>query len=393
MALRWLATAVAVIGLGIASYWSVRLAYADVMFQRGVPDEVTEAVRLAPGNAKYRALHALQLDYAGEDPKPVLRETVGRVDPLDAEAWMQLGLRLETERNLAEAERCLAQAARVSKQFDPRWTLANYYFRREDRERFWQWAREALLISYGDRRPLFDLCRRMAQRPEEILERAIPDRPLVLTAYLQYLVEQDLMDAAWLVSQRVLGEGDPAGIPLLLDYCERLLGTDPSRALQLWTEMCHARLVPYASPGAGRLVNGDFAVTPLSRGFDWHVATIDGVSTVRMDAPMGLRIALSGNQPEQCVPVFQTVHLEQGRRYKLHWRSRLEGTRGEPGVAWRIGDAVKTLVSTEDWRDEGFEFEAPSEFVRLSLEYRRPMGSARLEGVVLIGDVVLEPVQ
>ena len=45
----------------------------------------------------------------------------------------------------------LHEAARVDRTFDPRWTLANYYFRRQNWDEFWKWMRAAAEMSYGDR--------------------------------------------------------------------------------------------------------------------------------------------------------------------------------------------------------------------------------------------------
>src|SRR6185436_13023162 len=105
----------------------------------------------------------------------------------DAFGWMRLGLRAENERNYAEAERCLAEAARVDNQFDPRWTLMNYYFRRGDLTRFWEWTRKALEMSYGDRRAIWRLCWRVTQEPDEI-RRVLPPGAGMLADFVRFLL-------------------------------------------------------------------------------------------------------------------------------------------------------------------------------------------------------------
>ena len=59
---------------------------------------------------------------------------------------------------IAGAERWLLDAARVDRQYEPRWTLANFYFRQQKMDDFWKWMRAALEVSYGDRVAAFDLC-------------------------------------------------------------------------------------------------------------------------------------------------------------------------------------------------------------------------------------------
>ena len=64
--------------------------------------------------------------------------------------------------DLRNAESHLLRAARASRQFAPRWELANYYVRRGDAVPFWPWARESLAIGYGDLSPVFRLCWNMS---------------------------------------------------------------------------------------------------------------------------------------------------------------------------------------------------------------------------------------
>ena len=61
---------------------------------------------------------------------------------LDANAWIGMGLEEELSGNFQAAERYLLHAAAISREYVPRWTLANYYFRRENATRFWPWAKQ-----------------------------------------------------------------------------------------------------------------------------------------------------------------------------------------------------------------------------------------------------------
>src|SRR5690242_16815482 len=117
--------------LAVASYWSCRLAWADQLSRSADPVSVARAVRLAPGNEEFHLRVARALDKRGEDPTLAL-ESAAALNPFDAGVWMRLGLRAEMRGDFDGAERDLLQAARISRQFEPRWTLANYYLRRND---------------------------------------------------------------------------------------------------------------------------------------------------------------------------------------------------------------------------------------------------------------------
>ena len=77
------------------------------------------------------------------------------LNPSDAGSWIELGLRWEADGNAGRAEQYLLRAAEVDRQYLPRWSLANFYFRRKDTEKFWAWARASAEMVYGDARPLF----------------------------------------------------------------------------------------------------------------------------------------------------------------------------------------------------------------------------------------------
>ena len=89
----------------------------------------------------------------------------------------------------ASAERWLLDAARVDRQFEPRWTLANFYFRQQKTDRFWTWMRSALEVSYGEpRRGLRFVLQRRRRMRRTILARAIPERHDALAAFVAYQV-------------------------------------------------------------------------------------------------------------------------------------------------------------------------------------------------------------
>ena len=182
-------TVAALLILMAAAFYSVRLAMADAAFRKQTPEGVARALEIVPDRANYLLLRALQLEYDGADSTALL-ERAARVNPLSSEPRIRLGLAAETRGDFGKAETWLLDAAHVDRQFEPRWTLANFYFRRERWDEFWRWMRAALEMSYGDRRLAFDLCWRVSQDSSVVLSRAIPEEHDVLAAYLSYVMEQ-----------------------------------------------------------------------------------------------------------------------------------------------------------------------------------------------------------
>jgi tetratricopeptide (TPR) repeat protein len=368
----------ALVSLAAAAWFSVRLARADAEFREGTPQGVARALELAPRNTAYLSLRALQVDYDGGDPRPLL-ESIARLNPNASAPRIRLGLDAEVRGDLAGAERYLLDAARVDRQYEPRWTLANFYFRQQRTDDFWKWMRAALEVSYGDRTPAFDLCARAAPDNRTVMARAIPDQHDVIAAYLNYLLAGKAQDALP-VAARLSQFHDPADLPALYTEMDLLLERGSREAArQIWINL------GYADPTAA-VTNPDFGPPRVGHGFDWRPVQNPGVTHVSLDTPPAHRILFSGKQPESCELLRQYVGIRPGRRYLLRWESRGVGS----GLAWRIATVTAPLRASDDWTSGQFSFVAAQDPGALALFYNRPLGEPRAEGSVELRHVVIE---
>jgi len=278
-----------------------------------------------------------------------------------------LGLAAEVSGNSERAERWLLDAASVDHQFEPRWTLANFYFRANNKDEFWKWMRAALDVSYGDRTPAYDLCWRVSDDAAEILRRAIPERHEVLGSYLVYIAKTKRLRAMSEVALRLAAYHDKADLPLLFGACDQLLQAGDARALDVW--LSTAQSAPVG------IFNGDFDTVPLNHGFDWRLIASPGVTHGRSN-----RIALSGQEGEACSLLQQTLMVSAGKRYKLQWESRTSGIKSPSGLEWRVAGQHAALLPGEEWTGGELLFSAHEHFEALELGYQRPVGEARAEG-------------
>ena len=364
--------------LAIAAVYSIRLALADAAFRRRTPQSVARALEILPNRANYLLFRAQQMDYDGENSTALL-ERAARVNPLSSAPRLRLGLAAEARGDFSQAEKWLLDAARVDRQFEPRWTLANFYFRRERRSEFWKWIRAALDVSYGDRRLAFDLCWRMSPNAEEVLAQAIPDRHEVLAAYLYYVMDQ-WREAAGPVALKLAQLHDRSDVSEL-DTASDLLINDGklAEARELWRQMGHTQ--------TGLIANGDFATEPSGHGFDWRPSRAEGLSDVPL--PGSYRILFSGRQPESTELLRQFVALQPGKTYSLRWESRTQGFGSPSGIDWTAGATRSTLEPAQDWHAGIMEFKAEAALLPITLTYHRPKGQARAEGSIEIRAVSL----
>ena len=128
------------------------------------------------------------------------------------------------------------------------------------------------------------------------------------------MIEAGKLELGARVANGLVSEGSATTAPVLMDYCDRLLaGSRVEEALSVWNGLSRHGLIPFAGldpAGAVVLTNGDFSKEPTSRGFDWRTPAVEGVSLLRDQAAGGLRVIFSGEQPENCSPLAQTVPVE-----------------------------------------------------------------------------------
>jgi len=133
--------------------------------------------------------------------------------PRDTSIGLQLGIEFERLGDRASAEAILLQAARFDHQYQPAWTLANFYFRGEDQDQFWTWAARAASVSY-DVRPLLRLAVVWAPEPRLLIPH-LGNRPELLRPYLDLLLGQGRFNAAGEIAGLLRAYQDPSDLPRL----------------------------------------------------------------------------------------------------------------------------------------------------------------------------------
>jgi tetratricopeptide (TPR) repeat protein len=277
-------------GLAAAAAWSILAGWADYWARKRTLAGSERAIAFTPGQAAYYyQFAALASD---TDPKGALTalERAVALNPFDSRSWIELGLRVEMEDRAGAAERYLLRAAEVDKGYLPRWSLANYYLRRGDEAKFWFWSKAAASMIYDDPAPLFRLCGRIAE-DGNLIDRLEIRRPDLQSAYISYLLSLGRVELIGPSARRLLEQGRPKDVPLLLSACDRLIAAKSvDDALAIWNGLARTRRIPFQAlaPDAGSIfANDDFTPPPVSQGFDWHVPTVGGISVSREDRPRG----------------------------------------------------------------------------------------------------------
>jgi hypothetical protein len=400
-----LARICAILGLAAAAAWSFRVAASDHFASTMTISGLERAIAWNPElSFNYVSLSALVSDSDPKRAKDLLQHAVA-LNPLDSRSWIDLALRHEMDGDLATAERELLRAAEIDHQYEPRWSLANFYFRRGDTASFWPWAQKASAMLYSDPRPLFRLCDEVAD-DVNLLDRLSLRNPDVRASYLGYLLTRSRVEMIPTVAQRILTDAREADVPILLASCDRLLELHQTgEATRVWNGLAKSRRIPYGplpAPENASIVNGGFSSTPLSQGFDWRTPDVGGVSAVREDGSGGLRLTFSGRQPESCTPLSQFIPVRENEHYKLEYQYSTSDVADGAGLSWNVeyADVDKAAATTvpipagNRTSAQTVPFDTPPgcHLVRVSLKYQRTPGTTRIEGRIVLKQVSLRRV-
>jgi tetratricopeptide (TPR) repeat protein len=360
-----------VLFFGFAALAVIRLAVADTISRQDTPAAIGRAITL-----EWPVPSAeLEQTLAEVDPGNA-REALTRAakaNPRSSPVWIALGLAEEAGGEFSNAERSLKKAAQVDRQYLPAWTLANFYFRRTNRDRFWVWADRAASLAYDDFRPLLRLADQFEPDPVRMLAH-FQDARRLRPPYLNFLIGENRLEEAQQVARGMVD--DRANDPHLIDLADRQLRAGNAlAAIELWNI---ASGFPAIDPADGRiLTNGDLSRAPLNLGFDWRVGQVEGV--LQSWKPSELTFTFSGSQPEACALLAQTIYLPRGD-FRLRF-DYLADDESMKGVRWSLDNIEgPPMEPGSQWREGAFDLPRAEGLRNLKLSYRREKGTTRAEG-------------
>jgi len=383
----------------ICSWQAIRFARIDWLAADGTFEGLQKAVSMDPKNPALLARVALTRNENGDNSPEVDEEMrqVLRINPLDSRILIALGLREEFHGDSVGAERELKQAVVVDHQYTPAWTLAGYYVRSDQPDKFWPVVQHVLLLDplAVDLRPLFDLCWHETEDPAKIAS-VLPRRDSILVPYLQFLVETKRIDAAALLTPSVLAVADRTSVSdrdQLLNLIDLLLEKDRTKeAVDVWNQLVDRGMILNGklNPGNGEsLADPGFQYPLITRAFAWKIEMPPGIAG-RING--SARFELDGNQPEKALMLSTIAAVTPGHAYRLSWKS--DSTRlaspNDPGFILRVRKLAECHPAQSASGSCDFEVPAAVDHVPVELWYERALGTVRAQGVFQLTEVQLK---
>jgi len=362
---------------------SLTLARADYLFKKDTEASVRSAIRLVPDGWQYY-MRLAQFDKANAQ---ALLATSLRLNRYDSQANIELGLWYEAEGDFGRAEKQFLEAFEVDHTYLPRWSLANFYFRRDNMPAFWTWARTAAAMPADDVGSLFELCWRASPDPQAIAKAVLNENPGLIRQYMAFLLAKDQPKAIDAVAPLLIAAGDPGtDRSMLLGAIDRLIAAnDGAEANALWRLLVDKRWV-IADTGVPN--NPGFQREPLPVGFDWSLPEYQGLHS--WPGASGLETEFTGSQPEDCTIAEQAVVLTPGS-FSMSYTYRTSDIPPETGIRWHIVDTRSNAVlaessdlSSDALVHSAFVFSVPpgASLFRMRLSYHRALGTPRVSGML-----------
>ncbi len=279
-------------------------------------------------------------------------------NPRSSAVHIERGLTAESAHDFATAERELLTAVALDRQYLPAWTLANYYFRRADRENFWPWAKRAADLSFDDAAPLLALADMFD--PGHALDRLGRSSKLQ-RAYLDLLIRDDRWPDAMAVAR--LMASDAGNFPRLRAFTTHLIAAKRGdQAFEIWNRVADRNPHP-----------------PTGEGFDWKLESNPHMTAGWRDGEF--EFWLDGHEDDVVALVERTILID---RSEVTVRSQTRTTL--TGLHWSLDSRVAgPLESSPEWREasETFTSRHPG-LARLVLLYRRDPGALPAEGQIQV---------
>jgi hypothetical protein len=340
----------------------------------------------------------MRLAQLDEQNSRALLEAALLHNPYNAQANIELGLSFEADGDYGHAEQLLLKAFNVDRTFLPRWTLANFYFRRDNMPKFWEWAKKSAEMPSDDVAPLFELCWRASPDANRITSTILNNSQnlTLIRQYIVFLRNKNQLSAAGSLSARLVQYGDPeTDSSGMLELVNKLIESNhTTEAEGLWSALIQKHWVTAESTPPD---NPDFARDPLPVRFDWSLASSQELRAA--PGPTGLHVEFSGGQPEICTVAEQAVVLKPGK-YTVEFAYRTTDIAPGSGVHWEMVDpksntaiATSPDMSSEPTQQSTFSFSvAPdSPLLYLRLAYHRPAGTERTSGTLIVQSIDIAP--
>jgi tetratricopeptide (TPR) repeat protein len=359
------------------------------------------AVRLQPGNADLHYRVGRYYSLIEQSPQQASQAYLAAIqlNPNSARYWLDLAgayqwmgdtanLRMAVDRAVA-TEPTTPQVA---------WEAANYYLVQGDNQLA---LREFAIVLANDPYlppAALQFCWRIKPDIDVLLRDVVPAKANVYSSFLELMVRKNETEAAARIWDRLMQLREPVPQRSLYPYIAYLIAAkDPDRASTVWKQAApFAGLTAYLPSSDNLLVNPDFNLEILNRGFDWMYTRSRDV-TMALDTRQhengrrSLRLIFDTHGIEDA-GIRQLVPVQPNTSYAFSAHFRAEDLDGVGGPRFLLQDfyskevlfAGDDLENTESWKSVSGKFTSGPDTKLLVVRIQRNPAGSPIKGKLWI---------
>jgi len=368
---------------------------------------LNKATRLEPSNAEYRELLGRNLALSGASLDEAISDyrTAVHLDPYEARYWLDLAGAYQVAGRTSEQGESVEHAVEA----DPTtphvaWEAANFFLVQGDQERALRNFRVVLANDPEAVDSALQLCWRATGDANQILDRALPQRPDLYFSFLSLLISKQEVAAAENVWNHLIALNQEFSTKLAFPYFRFLIAKQEVAAAQTaWQQLAgvNRSLQPYLPSRANLIVNGGFEENVLNGGFDWwyesnpHAALAIDTSEF-YSGTRSLSVTFDGLNPGDA-GILQFIVVKPHTDYEFSAESRTEDIESASGPRFAIVDAYTNasyvltddLLGTNPWRAQHARFQTGPNTNLVLLKIVRQPGVPLIRGKLWIDNLRL----
>ena len=387
--------------LALRAYLAAQLA--------ATPDlsSLNKAVRLEPSNAEYRELLGRNLALSGARLDEAISDywTAIHLDPYEARYWLDLAGAYQVAGRINEQGESVEHAVDA----DPTtphvaWEAANFFLVQGDQERALRYFRVVLANDPEAVDSALQLCWRATGDANQILDRALPQRPDLYLSFLSLLISKQEVAAAENVWNHLIALNQEFSTKLAFPYFRFLIAKQEVAAAQTaWQQLAvlDPSLQPYLPSRENLIINGGFEEDLLNGGFDWwyeskpHVILAIDTSEFH-SGTRSLSVTFDGQSASEG-GISQFIPVNPNTDYEFSAESRSEELETASGPRFAITDAYNNtsyvltddVMGTNPWRLQKARFQTGPNTNLVLLKIVRQPTNPLIRGKLWIDDLKL----
>jgi hypothetical protein len=404
-----------ILGVGLllsVSYVTVsaKLFFASVFSERPELASLLRAVRLDPGNASYRDHLGRYYAFVARNPAESIEHyrAAIQLNPRSARFWFDLASAYQVLGDTSHQSRALEHAIEADPTTpDVAWEAANFYLVQGNNEKALREFRVVMANDPALASLAIQYCWRVEPDVDQLLHNVVPQKADAYVAFLNLLMSKKETAATAKVWAAMMASPESFDLRQVYDYFQFLIDQkDVDQARLVWQQAApRFGLTPYLPSENNLIINGDFRLTVLNGGFDWHYERQPSV-TLSLDpgelhnARRSLSIAFDGpGVTDAGIHQFIAVQPDTSYEFSAYYKSgEMEGA-GAPHLVIEDAYSHTSLYDSDELKQTGFwkstigEFTTGRDCKLLQLQIKRIPEGSPIRGKLWVDDFRLVPKQ